>query len=363
VREKIQKLVRENIANLKNYKPGKPVEELKRELGIDEAVKLASNENPLGASPLAIKALKKNLNGIYRYPDGSCYYLRKKLAQSLGTAEESLIFGNGSDEIIVMALRAFIKPGDEVIICQPTFLIYRIAALAVGAKVITVPAQDFKYDLTAMLKAITPRTKMIFIANPNNPTSTYVTKDELDAFMKEVPDEVITFIDEAYYEFVEEPDFPSGLEYVKGKPVIVTRTFSKCYGLAGLRVGYGISDPEIVNCLNKVREPFNVNSLAQVAAIAALDDDAHLARSRKIIQEGRGYLTANFERLNLKVVPSAANFILVLIKNSCRIAEELLKKGLIVRSMESWGINDAIRVTIGQKKENQQLIKALEKLL
>jgi histidinol-phosphate aminotransferase len=272
--------------------------------------------------------------------------------------------GNGSDELLVLALRAFVDPGDEVVVAEPTFLIYALQAKACGASVRTVPLRNFRYDLAAMKAAITPQTKIVFIANPDNPTGSYVTKKELAQFLVGLPGSVLVVMDEAYYEFVDAADYPQTVSMVIDHPILVTRTFSKAYGLAGLRVGYGIADPGIIAAIEAVREPFNVNSLAQAAAAAALDDKAFLAKTRKVFIEGRKFVTKSLDALRLKNVPSAANFVLIeLGPRAAEIAEALLRQGVIVREMSAWKLSGFLRVTIGTMAENRRFIQALKKSL
>lgn len=356
-------LVRENILKIKPYQPGKPIEELQREMGLKEVIKLASNENALGPSPLAVKAAKAALPGVNRYPDANCYYLKRRLARKLRVKPEQLIISNGSDEIIVLATRAFLGGGDEVIISEPSFLIYRIAVAASGVKIVSCPLRDFRYDLKAMKDKITARTKLIFIANPDNPSGTYVTEKEVASFFRGLPAGIIVFFDEAYFEFVEEGDFPDTLRYLGKRDVIITRTFSKAYGLSGLRVGYGMSSPEIIGYLNRVREPFNVNLLAQAAALAALKDREHLKKTKRLVREGKKYLYREFARMGLTYVKSAANFILVDV--GCpgeKLYRRLLKSGIIVRAMGAWGLDNFIRVTVGRMEENRRFIRELERI-
>ncbi len=359
----MKKLNRSHIEDIKTYEPGKPIEEVQRELGIKNVIKMASNENPLGPSPKALARARKALGSVNRYPDSACFYLRKALAKKHRVNPENIIVGNGSDELIVLALRAFTGEGDEVIIAEPTFLIYKIAAKAVGAKPVVVPMKNLKYDLRAIKKAITPRTKLIFIANPDNPTGTYVNRKEVADFLKGISDDVIIFFDEAYFEFAPK-DFPNTLQYLESKNVIVARSFSKAYGLAGLRIGYAVSRPEFINYLNKVREPFNVNLLAQEAALGALKDEKFLKKTIKSTEEGKKYLYGRFQRLGLRYIPSATNFILLNVdQDSKEVFEKMLQKGVIIRSMKAWGLDSFIRVTVGTKKENQRFIIALREVL
>jgi histidinol-phosphate aminotransferase len=356
--------VRKELRDLEVYVPGKPIEELQREMSLKYVVKLASNENAFGPSPKALEALKSAIYNVNRYPDSSCYYLRRKLAGILSVDEGNLIFGNGSDELIVLAVRAFLEAGDEVIIADPTFLIYRIASKAAGVKTVLVPLKNMRYDLEAMASKISPRTRMIFIANPDNPTGTYVTESEVEDFIEKVPEDVLLFFDEAYYEYARGGDYPDTMRYMGRGNIITTRTFSKIYGLAGLRLGYGVADKKIIDGMNKVREPFNVNLLAQEAALAALDDEEYVRFVREETDKGKKFLYSEFERLGLEYVPSATNFILVKLgSNSEEIYQRLLRSGVIVRHMKAWGLGEYVRVTIGRDDENRFFIKTLEKIL
>lgn len=352
------------VRNLPTYKPGTPIEEVQRQLKRSSVIKLASNENALGPSPKALKALRKATARLHRYPDATCLDLRAKLAKRLKVNPEQLLIGNGSDELIVLALRAFVDPGDHVVVARPTFLIYELQAKACGASITAVPLRGYRYDLAAMKAAITPRTKLVFIANPDNPTGTYVTSDELEAFLKDLPDHVMVFLDEAYYEFVEAKDYPQTIRQLGRAPLLITRSFSKAYGLAGLRVGYGMADPAIIRAMDAVREPFNVNLLAQAAASAALDDRTFLTRTRRVIREGRTSLSRELARLGLRVIPSVTNFLLIeLGPNAAQVAQRLLQQGVIVREMSAWKLNGFIRVTIGTMPENHRFIAALKRAL
>lgn len=357
-------LPRKSILNIKPYKPGKPITEVKRELGLRDVIKMASNENPLGPSPKALAAIKRYLPDLNRYPESGCFYLRQALSKRLKVKPEQLIVGNGSDELIVLALRAFVDEGDEVVIATPTFLIYEIVSKIQGAKIKKVPTRYFKYNLKAMKYAVTKNTKMLFIANPDNPNGTYVTKYELEEFLKDLPESMIVFIDEAYFDFVAEKDYPNGLNYITKNNIIVTRSFSKSYGLAGLRIGYGISRPEIIRCMDSVREPFNVNSMAQIAAIAALKDRAFLSKTKKVTEKGRRFLYGEFKEMGLRYIPSVTNFVLFEVgKDATEVYKRLLKKGVIVRSMKAWDMDTFIRVTVGKEKENKRFIKELKKII
>lgn len=363
----MRNLVRQHILNVKNYVPGKPIEEVRRELGLKDVIKLASNENCFGPSPKALEAIRKNLHSINRYPDASSFYLKKKTAESLGVKEENLIFGNGSDEIICMAVRTFINEGDEVVIAKPTFLIYEIVSQIQNAKIKFVPlSKKLRHDLQAMKKAITPRTNIVFIANPDNPTGSYVTRRELDEFFKGLPEDLIVFLDEAYFEFAGYSfrDYPNGIDYLARPGVIVARSFSKAYGLAGLRIGYGVSNAEVINYMERTREPFNVNILAQAAALAALGDKSFLKKTLAHVAKEKEFLYSVFRRMKLEYVKSATNFIIVDVKNDCkRVSDSLLRQGVIVRDMKAWGLDTFIRVTIGTREENNKFVKALKKAL
>ncbi len=355
-----------NLSRVKNYVPGKPLEELEREYGIKNAVKMASNENALGPSPKAMAAIRKTLMNVHRYPEGGCHYLRQKLSRRLGVQPQDLVFGNGSDELLVFGVRAFVGLNDEVVIADPTFLVYEIATNVENGAVIRVPMKDFHYDLDGMLKKISSRTKLIFIANPDNPVGTYISERALKDFLRFVPKQVVVVLDEAYYDFARvKQDYPESLKLLKDhKNLIVTRTFSKAYGLAGLRIGYAVTSPEIAVALNKVREPFNVNSLAQAAAVAALDDSGFLKKTVKTVNDGRTYLVKELQGLGFRPVDTVTNFILFDLKRPAQpVYEALLRQGVIVRPMSGWGLQTFLRVTIGMKKDNRRFIKALRKTL
>ncbi|HZK24546.1 MAG TPA: histidinol-phosphate transaminase [Oscillospiraceae bacterium] len=360
-----KQLHREKILAIKPYVPGKPVEEVERELGISDVIKLASNENPLGPAPAAIRVLQGMLDNVSVYPDGNCYYLKTALAEKLGILPANLIVGNGSDEIIKMIAEAFLDEGEEAIVADPTFSEYDFAVKVMGGRTVVVPTKDLTHDLTAMAEAINEKTKLVFICNPNNPTGTIVKKDAVQAFMARVPEDVIIVFDEAYYEYVRDEQYPQTLDYVRaGRNVIVLRTFSKIYGLAGLRVGYGVSTPELIGMLSRVKEPFNVNLLSQAAALAALGDKEHLADSRQVNEEGKAYLYSEFSRLGLLYEPTEANFIWVEIKADCqKVFNKMLRRGVIVRTGDIFGAPDVLRITIGTAEQNKRLISTLEAVL
>ncbi|HRW12842.1 MAG TPA: histidinol-phosphate transaminase [Syntrophomonas sp.] len=361
----VKRKARQEIFQLKPYIPGKPIEEVKRELGIDNIIKMASNENPLGPSPLAMQAITKALPDIYLYPDGNCYELKRGLAAFYQIPANQIIIGNGSDELLKLIAEAFICKDDEVIFAQPTFSEYEFVSLIMGAQCIKIPLQDYTLDLQGVLRAVTPKTKMIFICNPNNPSGTMLGEQATRQFMEQVPDDIIIVFDEAYVEYVESPDFPDSLAYVhQGRNVIVSRTYSKIYGLASLRVGYAMTTASIAQAIETVMEPFNVNGLAQAGALAALADKAHVAKSRQLNKEGKQYLYREFTRIGLEYVTTQANFILVDCGYDCQeVFRELLQRGIIVRTCDHFGYPHAIRITVGRPEDNQRLINGLEQVL
>ena len=350
-----------DIAALSPYVPGKPIEELQREMGLKRVIKLASNENPLGPSPKALAVLNEGAATLHRYPDGGGFRLREALADRWKVTSEHIILGNGSDEILGLLARTFLSPGDEAVMADHTFVIYKMEVMAAHGKAVTVPLKQWRHDLPSMADAVTSRTRLIFVCNPNNPTGTMVSAGEVDAFLARVPKDVIVIFDEAYFEYVRSSEFPDSMAYVKqGRNVIVLRTFSKIYGLAGLRIGYGVTTPEITNYLNRVRPPFNANSMAQRAALAALGDDEHVARSRAVNHTGREQVTGGLSALGLSPIPSQANFLYVdMGRDGRQVFEALLREGIIVRHIEG----GMIRVTIGQPEENQAFLTALEQVL
>ena len=355
--------VPEYIRSLIPYEPGKPIEEVEREYGIRDSVKLASNENPLGPSPKAVKALRERLGELHLYPDGDCFYLKRGLAKRFGVALERLIFGNGSNELIELAVRTFMRPGDEAVMAHQAFVIYRLVAQAAGGKCAVVPLKGFTHDLEAMAEAITPRTRLLFLANPNNPTGTIYRKKEWEKFLARLPD-VLVIVDEAYFEYVAAPDYPDSLAYQReGRAIVTLRTFSKLYGLAGLRIGYGIGPSEIVGLMHRVRQPFNVNAAAQWAALAALGDHEHVERSLAVNREGMGYLTKEIARLGLEQIPSEANFILVRVGDGQELFGRLLRRGVIVRPMGGYDLPEYVRITIGTMEENSRFIREISDII
>jgi len=356
----------QRIFSVSPYQPGRPIDEVKRELGLKQAIKLASNENPFGPSPKVRRAIAKAAGEINRYPDGGCYYLRAAVSAHLGVAPEQLIFGNGSDEIILLAIHAFVEPGDEVVVSHPSFAVYTIGSKIAGADLKVIPMKDFRHDLPAMAAAVTPKTKLVFIDNPGNPSGGFVTERELKEFLARIPRETVVFLDEAYYEYAcGENGYPDSLPWITSHPnLIIARTFSKAYALAGLRVGYAAADPEMIGILNRVREPFNVNSIAQAAAVAALQDQAYYQRALEMAGTERLRLCDQIMKLGLTVERSATNFILINVGVKSRmISDALMAQGVIVRDMTPWGLETYIRVTIGTPKENQQFMKVLSGLV
>ncbi len=388
--QRIEKLVRKEVFSFQPYIPGKPVAEVARERNIqlNKIIKLASNENPLGPSKKAITSLRKNLGKIYFYPESNCPELRKKLARKLKVKPENLIFGNGSDEIIELIGKTFLNPEDEIIVSEHAFIRYKMAGDLMGCKIVTVPmtpplsvianevkqsrfskGAGFTHNLEAMVKAVTRRTKVIFIANPNNPTGTYNTAKEFEDFLLQIADcrlQILIVVDEAYYEYAKvEKDYPDTLEYLReGKNIIILRTFSKIYALAGLRIGYGIAKKEIIDFLERIRPPFNVNYLAQVSALASLNDDTQIERSAKLVKNEKKYLYTELTKLGIEYIPSSANFILLKMNSSGqRVFDDLLAQGIIVRAMEEYGFPEYIRVTIGLPQENKKFITVLRNYL
>jgi len=358
-------LVPPHIASIKPYIPGKPMAELERELGLTSTIKLASNENPLGPSPKVLRALRAHLAEINLYPDGSAFELTRALAAKLEVAPESILLGNGSNEVIDIAVRTFLRPGEEVVSAAGAFVVYQLATQAAGGTNVVVPMKDHTHDLPAMAAAVTPRTRLVFIANPNNPTGTWVAERAVERFMDGLPEGVIVVFDEAYREYVSRKGFPETLRRVRaGQPVFCLRTFSKAYGLAGLRIGYLVGPPEHVAEMNKVREPFNTNHLAQVAALAALADERHLRRVVRLNKQERARLGSELAALGLDVVPSEANFLLVgLRRDGNAVYQHLLRRGVIVRPVGNYGYPAHLRITVGLPDQNDRLIAALREVL
>ncbi len=348
------------------YQPGKPISDLAREMGLEphQIVKLASNENPLGASPKAYLAMQEALEDIARYPDGSGFALRDAVCAKFGLRPEALIFGNGSNDILELAARAFLTPGSEAVYSQHAFAVYALATQAVGAKGVTVGARDFGHDLETMLAAVTPQTRMIFIANPNNPTGTMLQKTLLLDFLRQMPEQVLVVLDEAYDEYMPPESKSESFNWLAEFPnLIVSRTFSKAYGLAGLRIGYGVASPGVADMMNRVRQPFNVNSVAQAAAVASLNDDDFVERSYALNRAGMLQLTQAFDTLGLEYIPSFGNFVSVRVGAAADINRRLLEQGVIVRPVANYGMPEYLRVSIGLFDENARFLNVLESIL
>jgi histidinol-phosphate aminotransferase len=357
------------VAGITPYVPGKPIKELEREMGLSGCIKLASNENPLGPSVKAIEALRNLLDTeveMNRYPDGSGYYLKNALSEMLSkgrtpVSPEEIILGNGSNELLDIAVRTYVGPGGEAVMASPSFVVYSMAVRAVGGRAIEVPLVGYRHDLEGMAKAVTPETKMVFVANPNNPTGTMNTREEFDTFMRRMPPEVLVVIDEAYYEYVTHASYPDTLPYfADGREVLILRTFSKAYGLAALRIGYGIAPKAIVEEMNKIRAPFNTSTVAQVAALYALADTDHVRKSIEVNEEGKRYLYREFAALGLDYVPTEANFVYLPLPFGAKaLYDALLKRGVIVRPVGQ----KEVRITIGLPEENRRCVEALRSAL
>ena len=361
---KAEKLTRKGILTIASYIPGKAIEEVQKEFGAKRWIKLASNENLLGPSPHAVAAIRKELPNIYLYPEGPCTALRRALAEKLAVSEEMVVISNGADNLILMIANAFVDEGDEVIMADPTFSVYTNVTQLMGGKPIKVKLKDFTHDLESMLRKVNRKTKLVFICNPNNPTGTTVSQGEFDYFLSKLPQRVIVVLDEAYGDFVEDAFYPNGLDYIKArKQLIVLRTFSKVYGLAGLRIGYALGREDLVDCLYQVRDPFPVHRLAQVAAVAALKDEDHVIKSIQLVYEGRRYLYKELDRIGLSYVPSQANFILIdFSKDAEQVFQDLLREGIIIRPGKVWSFPTFARLTIGRMEDNRRFIKALKKI-
>jgi len=354
------------LKNLPVYQPGRPIEEVARELGLDPAgiIKLASNENPLGPSRLGLAAMRKALAQVNLYPDGNAFYLKQKLAAKLGMTPAHLILGNGSNEVIELAGHALLGPGAEVVVSQYCFAVYPIVTALFGAKLVVVPAKNYAHDLDAMLAAITPATRIVFVANPNNPTGTTAAPADLERFVRAVPPDVLVALDEAYVEFLDRPlDLLPEIRSGARPNLLLMRTFSKIYGLAGTRIGYGIGHSDFIAALEKVRQPFNINAVAQAGALAALDDVKHIEKTRKLNARGLKLYEKSFRKMGLQFIPSGGNFILVRVGDGQRVFVELQKLGVIVRPMGGYQLPEWVRITVGTPKENARCLAALETVL
>lgn len=357
-------LANSGVQQLKPYEPGKPIGELERELGLTDIVKLASNENPLGPSHKALHALK-HLHELHLYPDGAGFSLKAALAEKLGVQTNQLTLGNGSNDVLDLIARAYLQPGDEAIFSEYAFAVYPLVTLACNAKPVAVPSNLYGHDLAAMAEAVTERTRVIFVANPNNPTGTWFNAHALDEFLSRIPERVIVVLDEAYFEYVEESHYPNGIDRLQKYPnLVVTRTFSKIHGLAGLRIGYGVCNPQIADVLNRVRQPFNVNTPAMVAAEAALSDDDHIENSRSENTSGLVQIAEGLQKLHLEQIPSVANFIAFDCGRAAQpVYEGLLREGVIVRPLGGYGMPNFLRVTVGTSRENERFLAALKHVL
>ncbi|WP_158212355.1 histidinol-phosphate transaminase [Natranaerobius trueperi] len=360
----MESLARRSILNLNKYVQGTTFEQVKKQYNLDNITKLSSNENPHGPSERAFKAIEEHSKNVSVYPDGSYQDLKERLSKLNNLDVNNIVLGNGSDELIKLLLAAFLNPGEKVITADITFSVYKHACTMMDGEIVKVPLKNFTHDLNGILDAITPNTKMIFICNPNNPTGTIVTHEQVQSFLDKLPSEVIVVFDEAYCEYVSSPNFPNTLEFIRqGYPVVSLRTFSKLYGLAGLRVGYGFAPKEVVDIIEKVRVPFNVNLIGYKAALASLDDTFHTKFSIKENNNGKVYLKNELEKLGLEVEPTEANFLLINVKgDDLKVTEELIKRGVIVRSGSHLGIKGYIRVTIGRREDNERLVEALSKI-
>jgi histidinol-phosphate aminotransferase len=357
---------RDFLKKINPYLPGKPIEEVARELNLrGEIIKLASNENPVGASPLAQQAVRQALKESNLYPDDNCYYFKKKLAERLRVEPENIFVGNGSVEILPLATLAYLDPEHSAVGSESAFIWFKIAVNIAAGELIETPMKNHTHDLKAMLGAIKKNTRLLYIANPNNPTGTMVTKDEVEEFFRKVPEDILVIMDEAYFEYIDDPHYPNSSQYLReGKNILILRTFSKIYGLAGVRLGYGIADKEIIASLAKLRISFNVNRLSQIAGMAALDDDRHVHKGKAVNEAGKEYLYDAYKKLGLFYLPTYANFIFVdFAQDSQIVFEALQKKGIITRTIKEYGFPNALRITIGTEEQNRKLIRALKEIL
>lgn len=360
-----QKLIRPEILAIEPYVPGKPIEEVQRELGLDDIIKLASNENPFGPSPQAQQAIKEEAGHVELYPDADAYLIKQALGRHFNLGSEHFFVGNGSDEIIKLFSETFYQPGDEVVIPSPTFSVYAASAHLMGAKVIAVKGDDgYRHDIGRMAAEVTDRTKAIFICNPNNPTGTIVSRNEFDSFINSVPNHVLVVMDQAYLDYVDDPDCAQGIEYIDRGNVLVLRTYSKIHGLAGLRLGFGIAHPALIDCLNRVKEPFSVNILAQKIGAVALEATDHVAKSKSNNAQGKQQIYGGLKELGLPYLETQANFILFQVPMETQpIYEALLRKGIIIRKADSFGLPRNFRVTIGTPAQNERFLKAMEEVM
>lgn len=352
------------IDSITPYVPGKPIDEVKRELGLTDIIKVASNENVLGVSARVKDKLIEAINDVHVYPDGGCWRLREKLAAYLGVDSDEIVFGNGSNEIIEFIAKGFIDHGDEVISSQYAFLVYPLLTQVCDGVFKEVPTKNFEYDLAAIADAVTDKTRVIFLANPNNPTGTYFSRDSFEAFIERVPEHIVICLDEAYVDFVEADDYPNGVNYFRRGNIVVLRTFSKSFGIAGLRVGYGLASKEMITYFNKIRQPFNVNALAQCAAAAVLDDTEYLRASQECVRVGKRFFYCAFEQMELEYLPSQTNFVLVNVGVDSKVFfEECLRRGVILRDMKAYGLDTFVRITMSTEEENRRIISVMKEIL
>ena len=360
----IWELANPQLREITVYQPGKPIEETARELGLDPGaiIKLASNENPLGPSPMAMEAMREALEKGHLYPDGGGFCLCNAVAAKLGLGPENVILGNGSNEVLEFLGHAFLNPGDDVVTSQYAFVVYKLIATSFGARTIEVPSPDYQQNLVGMLAAITPKTRLVFVPNPNNPTGTLLSQRAIDDLISGVPENVIVVFDEAYFEFLDRP--PDTLQFVReGRNIVVLRTFSKIHGLAGLRIGYAVGPADLVQVLHKTRQPFNVNSVAQVGALAALEDDEHLRDTKRVVDEGRAYLHEQFAKMKIRFVAGTANFVMVNVGDGHGVFEKLLTQGIIVRPLNGYNLPEWVRISVGTMEENRKCVAALKEVL
>jgi histidinol-phosphate aminotransferase len=355
-------LIRHGIAEIKPYIPGKPIQEVKRELGLEDVIKLASNENPLGPSPLAVDAMKAALQEVHLYPDAECYELREAVAAGLHLSPDQLIFGNGGEELITLIGKAFINEGDPCIISRDVYDAYESVVRIMGGKVRYSNLVNHRIDLEDMLRMTDAKTKIVFICNPMNPTGTIVTRQGLEHFLEHIPQQTLVVLDEAYSHFVSDPNYPDGIDYVRqGKNVIVLRTFSKIYGLGGIRIGFGVAHPEFIQYLRQVKEPFNVNILAQIGALAALRDEAHINRTLSLVRAERAFLDEQLSAMGIRFIPSEANFVFIDVGMDARsLFQEMLRRGIIIRPGDIWNLPTFVRLTIGTREQNLKFLEALK---
>ncbi len=364
ITERILARARPAIRALQPYQPGKPVAELERELGVREAVKLASNENPRGPGPAVHEALARAAHELNRYPDGNGFELKQALARRLGVEMDMITLGNGSNDVLELLGRVFVGPGDRGIVDAHSFVVYPLAITSSGGELVRVPSRHYGHDLEAMAAAVDERSRILFIANPNNPTGTRVTRSEVETLLASVPDDLIVVLDEAYFEYVAEEDHPDGISLLAAHPnLVVTRTFSKIHGLAALRMGYAVSSPAIADLLNRLRQPFNANAMAQAAAVAALEDADYMAESRRLNDEGMAVLTAAFDERQLPYIPSVGNFVTLEVGDGAAVYDALLREGVIVRPIAGYGLPRHVRVTVGTAEENARFLAALDRVL